>query len=401
MPAALASRPLRIGIITDGLQERVVDGEVRIANGGVGVYIYQLIKHLLLTDPFNQYYLIRYGAGLLDIYDSRFEHVFLRPSRVRQLFAMVDIPYAVLVQKLKLDLVHYPNQFGGAFLPRSTRRVATLHDLTPLLFPHLHPRRRVLGYRMLARYSLRRCDRVIVYSANTRRDLLSRGMAAQGAIVNIPLGVNPAFKPGIATAAFAHRYQLSHPYILTVGVLEPRKNHILLFEVLRRLREQGEGAHLIIIGRHGWRWKSPLEQPEFRSLQPFVRILADVPDEDLAEFYNRAAVFAYPSLYEGFGLPILEAMACGAPVVSSNTSSLPEVGGDAALFADPHDAEGFTAQVLRVLRDPALRARMVEAGLRRTRQFSWRRTAEETIAVYQSVCGAAHAAVWHRNGAGP
>src|SRR5262249_5263938 len=121
---------------------------------------------------------------------------------------------------------------------------------------------------------------------------------------------------------------------------------------------------------------------------------------DLIEFYNRAAVFAYPSLYEGFGLPILEAMACGAPVVSATGSSLPEVAGEAALFADPRDPEEFTAQVARVLREPGLRAQLVEAGLRRAREFSWRRTAEQTLAVYHSVCGVAPAAVWNRNGAG-
>ena len=401
MPAAPMARPLRIGIITDGLQERTVDGEVRIANGGVGVYIYQLIRHLLLVDPVNHYYLIRFGAGSLDIYGaSRGRNVFLRASRFHRMLGMLDVPYTGLVRDLGLDLLHYPNQFGGAFLPRRVKRVATLHDLTPLLYPQLHPRSRVLGYRMLARQSLRRCDRVIVYSTNTRRDLLSHGMAEQGAIVNIPLGVNPRFKPAAASGAFIDRYQLARPFILTVGVLEPRKNQVLLFEVLRRLRERGEQLDLIIIGRPGWRWRSPLEQPQFKDLRPWVRIVEDVPDADLAEFYNRAAVFAYPSLYEGFGLPILEAMACGAPVVCATGSSLPEVAGDAALFADPRDAEGFTAQVARVLRDPALRTRMVEAGLQRAREFSWRRTAERTLAVYRSVCGVAPAAVWNRNGAG-
>lgn len=390
MAAAEAARPLRIGIITDGLMERINGGEVRIANGGVGVYIYQLVKHLFQADLVNEYFLIRFGAGLLDVYrDPRANHVFLPASKVNRTLGLADIPYPSLVRRLGLDLLHYPNQFGGAFLPRHIKRVATLHDLTPLLFPHLHPWRRVLGFRLLARASLRRCDRIIVYSANTRRDLESRAMAKQGAIVNIPLGVNPGLRPGIATDGFLRRYQLPRPFILSVGVLEPRKNHIILFEVLRRLRKQGQSIDLVVIGREGWHWTSPLERPEFQSLAPSVRIIADVPDADLAEFYNRAAVFAYPSLYEGFGLPILEAMACGAPVVCSSASALPEAGGDAALYADPHDSMAFAARVSRVLADSALRGRMVEAGLRRARQFSWRRTAEETIAVYQSVCGAA------------
>ncbi len=402
MAAGGAARRLRIGIITDGLMERVIGGEVRIANGGVGVYIYQLVKHLFEVDPVNEYFLIRFGAGQLDVYrNSRAHNIFLPPFKVNRTLGLADIPYASLVHKLGLDLVHYPNQFGGAFLPRHIKRVATLHDLTPLLFPHLHPRCRVMGFRLLAGASLRRCDRVIVYSANTRRDLLSAAMAAQNAIVNIPLGVNPGLKPGVATDGFVRRYQIARPYILSVGVLEPRKNHIVLFEMLRHLRQTGEPIDLIVIGREGWRWTSPLARPEFKALAPWVRILADIPDAEMAEFYNRAAVFAYPSLYEGFGLPILEAMACGTPVVSSSASSLPEVGGDAALYADPRDSRTFADQVARVLSDSELRRRMAEAGLRRARQFSWRRTAEETLAVYRSVCGADPGAARNRNGDGP
>jgi glycosyltransferase involved in cell wall biosynthesis len=399
MAADGAERRLRIGIITDGLMERVIGGEVRIANGGVGVYIYQLIKHLFEVDPANEYFLIRFGAGQLDVYsNSRAHNIFLPPFKVNRTLGLADIPYASLVHKLGLDLVHYPNQFGGAFLPRHIKRVATLHDLTPLLFPHLHPRRRVMGFRLLASASLRRCDRIIVYSANTRRDLLSAAMAAQNAIVNIPLGVNPGLKPGVATDGFVRRYEITRPYILSVGVLEPRKNHIVLFEMLRHLRQRGEPIDLIVIGREGWHWTSPLARPEFKALAPWVRILADIPDAEMAEFYNRAAVFAYPSLYEGFGLPILEAMACGTPVVSSSASSLPEVGGDAALYADPRDSRTFADQVARVLSDSELRRRMTEAGLRRARQFSWRRTAEETLAVYRSVCGADPGAARNRNG---
>jgi glycosyltransferase involved in cell wall biosynthesis len=397
-----AARALRIGIITDGLMERTVDGEVRIANGGVGVYIYQLLRHLLEADPINEYFLIRFGEGRLDIYNHpRARNVFLRPSKIRRALSMADLPYAVLAGKYKLDLLHYPNQFGGAFLPRRIKRVATLHDLTPLLFPHLHPRIRVLGFRLLARGSLRRCDRIIVYSANTRRDLLDRAMAAPEAIVNIPLGVNPGLQPGLVTEDFARRYQLKRPFILTVGVLEPRKNHIVLFEMLRRLRQSGQEIDLIVIGREGWHWSTPLARPEYSALAPWVRILADIPERDLAEFYSRAAMFVYPSLYEGFGLPILEAMACGAPVICSSSSSLPEVAGEAALYADPHDAEGFTKQAARLLADPGLRQRMIQAGLERARQFSWRRTAEQTIAVYHSICGVEPTDVFSRNGTAP
>src|SRR5208337_2092341 len=132
---------------------------------------------------------------------------------------------------------------------------------------------------------------------------------------------------------FAARYQISRPFILTVGVLEPRKNQVMLLDVLRELRKEGHDLELIIIGRPGWRWTNPLTLEKYQDLRPWVRILADIPDPDLIEFYNRAELFVYPSFYEGFGLPILEAMACGTPVIASNASSMPEVGGPAALFA--------------------------------------------------------------------
>lgn len=401
MPVAGAPRRLKVGIITDGLMEREIDGQVRIANGGVGVYIYQLIRHLFEADPVNEYFLIRFGAGHLDIYrNSRAHNVFLPAFKINRTLGLADIPYASLARKLGLDVVHYPNQFGGAFLPRRIKRVATLHDLTPILFPHLHPRRRVLGFRLLAAASLRRCDRIIVYSANTRRDLLDAGMAAQDAIVSIPLGVNPGFRPGVSTESFTRRYRIARPYILSVGVLEPRKNHIVLFETLRHLHQSGLAVDLIVIGREGWHWSNPLAHPDFKTLAPHVQILADVPDTDMAEFYNRAAVFVYPSLYEGFGLPILEAMACGTPVVASSAASMPEVGGDAVLYADPRDSRAFANQVARLISDMELRRRMADAGLRRAARFSWRRAALETLAVYQSVCDADATAPRGGNGDG-
>jgi glycosyltransferase involved in cell wall biosynthesis len=171
-----------------------------------------------------------------------------------------------------------------------------------------------------------------------------------------------------------------------VGVLEPRKNHALLMEVLRRLHHEGIEVDLLIIGREGWKWINPAEMTEYTDLRSRVRILTDVPEPDLAEFYRNAAVFAYPSFYEGFGMPILEAMACGAPVVASDSSSLPEVGGDAALYANPHDPDSFTAQVRQVLQNNVIRERMIAAGIERAREFSWRRTAVGTVKVYSNIC---------------
>lgn len=386
MTGVIVSRPLKIGIATDALYERVVDGEVRIANGGVGVYVHQLVSHLLAIDPVNEYFLFRVGEGLLDIYrHPRAHNVFLRATKLNRAGSMLGHVYSRPARELGLDLMHFPNMFGGGALPMPIKQVATVQDLTPLIVPSTHPMSRVITYRMMTRRALRNCDRVIVPSTATGRDLAARGLTPAERIVRIPLGINPLMKRTHHTPEFAARNEIVRSFILTVGVLEPRKNHTLLLEALRDLRKQGHDLELIIIGRPGWRWIDPLTTEKYRDLRPWVRILADIPDPDLVEFYNRAELFMYPSLYEGFGLPILEAMACGAPVISSAVSSMPEVAGEAALFADPQDARTFTTQALRLLRDPALRKAMVEAGIERARTFSWRSTAEATLALYEDV----------------
>jgi glycosyltransferase involved in cell wall biosynthesis len=387
-PAARAARPLRVGILTDGLVEREGADGVEIANGGVGVYVRQLVTHLRRVDPLTAYVTIRLGAGRLDLFtaDGGRQHIALPGSTAHRLAAWVDLPYRRLARDFQLDLLHFPNQFGGAFLPRATRRVVTLHDVTPLLFPDQHPPRRVLGYRLLLRRALQRADHVIVDAAHTAAELVARGLVDRARLSVIPLAADERFSADAGGADVAARYQLPARYILTVGVLEPRKNHARLVEALGRLHAAGDAVHLVIVGREGWRWRDPLAMPGLAHLRPYVRVLRHVPDADLPGLYRRAAVFAYPSLYEGFGLPLVEAMACGTPVVSSRAASLPEVAGDAAVLVDPGDV-GALAEALRaVLRDAALAGRLREAGLRRSRQLTWRRTAEATRAVYERVC---------------
>jgi glycosyltransferase involved in cell wall biosynthesis len=378
---------LRIGILTDGLVERRVGGSLHIGNGGVGVYIYNLVAHLRQVDPVNQYVTIRCGGGGLDLYGGGEPHVALRPSWWNRVGRWLDVPYPRVVREHGLDLIHYPNQFGGAFLPRRAKRVVTLHDITPLLFPQHHPLVRRLGYAALMRRSLAAADHVIVDASHTAADLAARGVDPAKISV-IPLGAAERFRPGLRSDGFAARYGLPERYVLSVGVLEPRKNHACLIAALARLHADGEPIALVLAGREGWRWRNPLDDPRLAHLRPFVHLHRDVPDADLPELYARATVFAYPSLYEGFGLPVVEAMASGTPVVAARSSALPEVAGDAALFADPHDVEQWVAQLRAVLRDAALRQRLRAAGLQRAAQLRWRQTAERTRAVYEQVCRA-------------
>lgn len=382
---------LRVGIVTDGLEERVVDGQVRIANGGVGVYIYQLIKHLLEIDHSSEFVLMRYGQGYLDIYHHpRVRAVLFADRRGGFLLRAFDRDHRRIARELALDVVHYPNQFGGIFLPRAIRRVVTLHDLTPLLFPSMHPRRRVLAYKVAARLALGRADRIMVDSDHTGKDVVAFEPRCAPAVVTVYPGVGADYSPGPGDPSFLGRNHLQRPYILTVGVLEPRKNHALLLTALSQLVAGGHDLDLVIIGRPGWHWVDPRSRGEFQSLTGRVRVLEDVAGHEMVEFYRHAAVFAYPSWYEGFGLPVLEAMACGTPVVCSNSSSLPEAGGTAALYADPHDPAAFAAQIIRALGDGELRRRMIASGLEHAHRLSWERTARETLRVYQSVAALGH-----------
>jgi glycosyltransferase involved in cell wall biosynthesis len=206
----------------------------------------------------------------------------------------------------------------------------------------------------------------------------------------IPEAANPKFRP-LTQGQFLpalKRHGIETPYVLYVGSLEPRKNLLRLLEAYSRLRSWSDKWFLVIVGARSFRKSSPVvKRVEELGLEASVRFTGYVPEEDLPAIYNGADLFVFPSIYEGFGLPVLEAMACGAPVVTSNTSSLPEVAGDAAVLVDPYNVNAIAVAMHQVLINPALGAELIEKGLIRAAQFSWKRTALETISIYKLVLG--------------
>lgn len=379
------TRRLRVGVVLDGFVGRRSAAGVELANGGVGVYAEQLLRALAALDAADLV-LIRPGPLDLPIFvDPRFEVVSDPLLRRFPAARWLDLRLAGIADRRALDLLHYPNQLGGAFLPRRIARVMTLHDLTPATMPHFHPWRTVLGYRALLEPALRRADAVIVDSEAVAAELRLRAPAAAERVQPVPLGVDPSFRPGRRTAGFCERLGIPERFVLSVGVLEPRKNHVAAVRALARLHAAGERVALVIAGRTGWRWEDPLADAELEALRPWIAVRRDVAEEDLVELYGRALALVYPSFGEGFGLPVLEAMACGCPVVTSDRSSLPEVGGDAALYASPEDPAAIADRLLRLLRDPALAGALAARGTARAASFTWRRTAEETLAVYERV----------------
>jgi glycosyltransferase involved in cell wall biosynthesis len=264
--------------------------------------------------------------------------------------------------------------------------VTTVHDLVPLRLPHLVPARHRWAVRCLLGPALRRAKRVIAVSETTRQEVLARYRLAAERVVVVPEAAPAHFGPVAPETleATRRRYGLVRPYVLFVGYLEPKKNLGVLLEAVARLRRGGHwgDTELVVVGAAGW-GADPTARIRALGLDVAVRCVGPAPDADLPALYAGALAFAFPSLWEGFGLPVLEAMAAGAPVVASNRGALPEVTAGAALLVEPQAAPLADA-LGAVLGDPSLRARLRAAGVARAAAFSWERTARETLAVYRA-----------------
>jgi glycosyltransferase involved in cell wall biosynthesis len=241
---------------------------------------------------------------------------------------------------------------------------------------------------MMPRF-LRAAHKIIAISECTKQDAVRLYGIEETKITVIHGGVDSYFSPASpeAAAAVRLRYNLPERYILYVGTIEPRKNLITLLEAYRALRNRETGVKLVIVGKKGWRYENFFEKLEEIGLEDDVVFPGFVPDQDLPAVYTMADVFAFPSLYEGFGLPVLEAMACGTPVVCSNTSSLPEVAGKAAVLVSPQDVRGWREALDRILTSDELRADLRQHGLRQAAGFTWESAARKTCDAYREVYG--------------
>jgi glycosyltransferase involved in cell wall biosynthesis len=280
-----------------------------------------------------------------------------------------------------LDVVHAPTHYG-TFVPSRCRNVITVHDVTPILFPETHERMQVYYHRYVLPHVLRRADAIITISECSKRDIVRIYGVDEAKIHIVYNGVDGRFSPGYRrSSAFVDA--LPERYILNIGTLEARKNLPRLLEAYALARKQGLTHPLLIGGARGWRQSSLSQIVERLGLENAVQFLGFVEDEDLPALYARAECLIYPSLYEGFGLPVIEGMASGTPVVTSNCSSMAEVAADAALLVDPLDVADIAEKLLHVAGSAELRDTLREKGLRRAADFSWEKMARETMAVYE------------------
>jgi glycosyltransferase involved in cell wall biosynthesis len=269
------------------------------------------------------------------------------------------------------------------------RSVFTLHDVAYQRYPHYHLLQNRLYLSLMMPRFLARADAIICVSEHTRRDALHYYPKLNPAKIHvIPEGVEPHFRPPALPADLAPiraKYGLPERFILYVGTIEPRKNLPVLLEAYAALRQHMPEVGLVIVGGKGWLYESFFQTLKRLALEPHVILTGYVPEADLPLLMACARVFAYPSEFEGFGLPPLEAMACGVPVACSNASSLPEVVGEAGLLLSPHDAHGWQAALYNLLTDDDLRADLRERSLARARQFTWQKAAQQTLEVYRSL----------------
>jgi glycosyltransferase involved in cell wall biosynthesis len=350
----------------------------------------------------------------------------LTPRRMTQLWQRLRVPLPVEIFTGPLDLLHAPD---FVLPPTRARTLLTIHDLSFVVHPECAVPSMVRYLTDAVPRSLRRAQVVLADSEATRRDLARLLAIDPAQVVVVYPGVAPRFRPLPAAEIEPVRLRLGLPerFLLFVGTLEPRKNLVRLLEAFARLDERrttndrrgqrdketrGQGdretetqhstlntqnfssildppssvpsdLHLVIAGRRGWLYEDVFAAIERLRLGDRVRVLDFVDDKDLPALYNLAGAFVYPSIYEGFGLPALEALACGTPVVTSNNSSLPEVVGDAALLAPAEDVGALAEALRRAVTDQTLRARLRSAGPDRARAFTWERAAQQILACYR------------------
>jgi len=349
---------------------------------GVGTYSYNLVKSLIEIDKENEYILFCDKRSIsqvpsADNFSKRIisESVF---SPSHQLF------FSITLRKQELDIFHSPHFISPLFL--SCPSVITINDLIPLMFPPSMPSKiGQIYYRRTNNKAIRKAGKVITVSESTRRDIIENFNISEKKVQIIYDGVGEEFdiiKNKNLINRAKERNKISSPYLLNVGNPKPHKNWIRLIKAFASLGSIVKDHQLVLVGSPDPRYPEITRAIKQLRLEDKVIITGFVKENDMALLYNAADALIFPSLYEGFGLPVLEAMACGTPVVCSNTSSLPEVAGDAALMVDPADKESIAEGIKRILSDKKLRQSLSEKGLKRKGLFSWTKTAQQTLDVY-------------------
>lgn len=371
-----------------------IDARLLAYRRGMGNFVCNLLMELAKLPGDERYilYVDDVRAGEHAPQDPRFTVRKLSP-KIYPLWEQISLPLALA--RDRPDILHCPANTAPLFLPKRLKLILTIHDVMYLLpasvlprTPSLYQRAGRLYYRRMAPHAAKRAARIMTVSENSKRDI-TEIMHIPCEKIQVVYGAGNAicrrFDDPSPVVEVKRRYSIDGRYIFALGALDPRKNTIGVLRSFARLKQLSAlPVQLVLAGL------SPEAKSKFHvlgsklGLDGQVILLGFVSEQELAALYNGADVFVYPSLYEGFGMPVLEAFACGAPVVTSSTGSIPEVAGNAALFVDPHNPDEIAAAILRIISDTVLRARMMKMGLEQAGRFSWVNTTKQVLDVYRN-----------------
>ena len=361
----------RFGYDKNGSPRRVGSSEV----------CYELLVEFSKIDDKNEYVIYLPSEPTPDMpkENDRWHYKIVKGDKLWTIFGLTR----ELLKRPKLDVFFSPTHYGPLFTP--CPEVICLLDVSYKYFPELFNKKDLIQLALWGKYSIKRAARIVTISDSSKSDIIKEYGLSNDKISVFHLGVKESLKPSMSYEKLSEKYSIKKPYVLFVGTIQPRKNIARLIEAFSQIEDRE--VNLVIVGRKGWMYDEVLEAPQKFNLSDRVTFLHDVTDGELPVFYENAELFVLPSLYEGFGLPILEAMKYGCPVVTSNVSSLPEAGGNAAVFFDPYDVSDIAKKMEKVLKDKTLRDKMKKEGHSQVKKFSWEKAASEVLGVFEEIGG--------------
>lgn len=360
----------RFGYDENGRPKRVGSSEV----------CFQWLKELERIDKKNEYSIYLPSDPTKDMPKERDGWSYIRVPG-KKLWTILGLS-KVLRKNKNLDVFLSPTHYGPLFI--SIPQVISILDVSYKYFPELFKKKDLYQLALWGRYSISRASKIITISESSRDDIINEYHVSGTKVDVAYLGIKDTPESFMDKSEIKNKFGIDSPYILFVGTLQPRKNIVRLIEAFSKI-ENSQKLKLVIVGRKGWQYESILDAPKRYGIEERVLFLENVTDEQLPSFYKEAELFVLPSLYEGFGLPVLEAMKYGCPVITSNISSLPEAGGNAAIYFDPDNVDDIADKMKMVLEDSSLKDKMVKEGYEQVKKFSWEKSARKVLEVLESV----------------
>lgn len=357
------------------------------AGTGIGTYTKELMHHLIKIDSKNQYLLFWPGEGYEQFKEHKNIHLRLVGTKNKNFWTYDYVPHHV--KESKAQVYHVPQ--NGIGLPREKycRYVVTLHDLIPYMMPDTVGESYKRQFTSEMPYIVENADKIITVSEYSKEDIVKFFGISQEKVVVTPLAADDIYIPinhKLAKLFIHDNYEIHRDFILYLGGFSPRKNVLGLIQAYHQIyKKLPHLCDLVIVGTPKDSHQEIASFIEKLEIKDRVKFTGFVPYAHLPYFYNSASVFVYPSTYEGFGLPPLEAMSCGCPTITSNVTSMPEVVGDGAVLVNPYDIEEISQAILRVLEDKRFAMHLILKGLERAADFSWEKTAAKTLQVYESL----------------